>query len=179
MPSAAQPASLSRRPAPPATPGGDKNTVWDFRSGPSGSTPTLTVGHRGTITVQAWQPDGGGWLATGARDGRIQVCKRGGGWRWGAKCRVAGTVGHAGWVSWQPRGKMHALTKLISPCLPPPAPPQVHDITDAVAMRPGMPLICQPGILGVTDGAPLRGGPGLQERLDQAGGAAHHAAPDP
>lgn len=53
--------------------GGDKNTVWDFRGSPTGTTPTLTVGHLGVITAQAWQPDQEGWLATAGKDGRIQV----------------------------------------------------------------------------------------------------------
>jgi hypothetical protein len=48
--------------------------VWNFSgSGPTGTTPALTVGHRAVITCQAWQPDGEGWLATAGRDGRMMV----------------------------------------------------------------------------------------------------------
>ncbi|KAI7840354.1 hypothetical protein COHA_005900 [Chlorella ohadii] len=86
-----------------ASSGGDKCTVWNFSGAPTGTMPVLTVGHLGNITCQSWQPDMDGYLATGARDGRLQI----------------------------------------------------HDVDNAVPMRPGMPLICQPGALGVTEGDEL------------------------
>ncbi|KAI3436773.1 hypothetical protein D9Q98_006185 [Chlorella vulgaris] len=56
-----------------ASAGGDKNTVWNFSGQPTGTLPTLTVGHQAPITCQAWQPDGEGWLATAGKDGRLMV----------------------------------------------------------------------------------------------------------
>jgi hypothetical protein len=32
--------------------GGDKNTVWNFSDEPTGTLPTLTVGHHAAITCQ-------------------------------------------------------------------------------------------------------------------------------
>ncbi|KAL4457845.1 hypothetical protein ABPG75_012710 [Micractinium tetrahymenae] len=56
-----------------ASSGGDKNTVWNFSGSPTGTMPTLAVGHYGAITCQAWQPDADGWLATGGKDGRLFI----------------------------------------------------------------------------------------------------------
>ncbi|PSC71527.1 WD-40 repeat [Micractinium conductrix] len=56
-----------------ASAGGDKNTIWNFSGPPTGSMPTLAIGHFGAITCQAWQPDLEGWLATAAKDGRLYV----------------------------------------------------------------------------------------------------------
>lgn len=46
--------------------------MWDFKDSPAGSVPTLTVGHRGSIACQGWQPDGD-FLATGGKDGVVFV----------------------------------------------------------------------------------------------------------
>ncbi|PRW55973.1 WD40 subgroup [Chlorella sorokiniana] len=56
-----------------ASSGGDKCTVWNFSGAPTGTMPVLTVGHLGNVTCQSWQPDMDGYLATGARDGRLQI----------------------------------------------------------------------------------------------------------
>lgn len=53
-----------------ASSGGTSCTVWDFSSSPAGSIPTVTVGHTGGITCQAWQQDGP-YLLTGGKDGRV------------------------------------------------------------------------------------------------------------
>lgn len=45
------PASTSNPPLI-AAPGGDKNTVWNFSGSPTGTMPTLAVGHYGPITCQ-------------------------------------------------------------------------------------------------------------------------------
>jgi WD40 repeat protein len=55
-----------------ASSGGRNATVWDFSSTPSGSTPTVTVGHRAAVTCLAWSVlEGAETLLTGCRAGGV------------------------------------------------------------------------------------------------------------
>lgn len=54
-----------------ASAGGKQGIIWDFKESPTGSVPTLTLGHSGAITAQAWQPDEPFLLATGDKNGTV------------------------------------------------------------------------------------------------------------
>jgi len=54
-----------------ASAGGLRGTLWDFSESPAGSVPTLTLGHRKTITCIGWQPDEPELLATCSKDGQV------------------------------------------------------------------------------------------------------------
>ena len=54
-----------------ASAGGARAMVWAFSDSPSGSVPTMTVGHNRGVTCQGWQPDGRELFATGSKDGEV------------------------------------------------------------------------------------------------------------
>lgn len=54
------------------TAAGQDAVLWDFATGPEGTSPIQLHGHAKSITAMVWSPDGK-TLATGARDGRVLV----------------------------------------------------------------------------------------------------------
>ncbi len=52
------------------TAAGQDAVLWDFATGPEGTSPIQLHGHAKSITAMVWSPDGK-TLATGARDGRV------------------------------------------------------------------------------------------------------------
>ena len=131
--------------------GGDKNTVWNFSGSPTGTVPTLAVGHQAAITCQVQR---GGWHGTCSAAGTACLCS---------------PAGPSLLPCLRCPPDRLSLPPLCTPCHPLQSwqPDQegwlatagkdgrvyVYDVDSAVAMRDGMPLICPPGAIGLTEGA--------------------------